>query len=454
MQKNCLLILFLFSFLFITCKKKNDPEPVGLLDVKKSGFSVKDSVYILSYNRYDTFYIENTGETTLRWVLEADPQLIKVNLASSELMPGAKNFLIVRLADHITIDQPFNTILKLTANGATRNIVVTHGMKNTVFLPANDIADAAFDQQHNTLYFISGKEDQLYKYNTVTHAFSALDLGTNPTCLALSPDFSYAVTGHDQLVTFIDLGSFSVFKAVQTDFTAHDIILNNQKMAYASGVHPAYGVKWISGDAASVFSMMLTHGLQYSGIHIEFDSSGKYIYANAPGVSSANLHKYRISNDTPYFDLSWPYHGEYDAGNKVWLSEKRDVIFSSTGNTFKARKSNDKLDMSYNGRLNNITAVAHLAHNAPANSVYLVSPYQPTGKPQVYVYDAISLLLKNTIAADVYKTMNDANYDEVVHSPQPKFVFCNAAGTTLFVIANMEELKTAHTWALQQLAVK
>jgi hypothetical protein len=310
------------------------------------------------------------------------------------------------------------------------------------------IVDAEYSRDLGKIAVVSTDPSQFHLLDPETNSIQSIDLVLPPNCVAIRFDGAFAIVGHNALVTYIDLSSMQVLHtwAVATD--AIDIILPSNGWAY---VFPRTD-QWTRIHCIELATGLdLTH-IGYSaraGTLARLHPSEEYIYGADNGLSPSDFEKYDIRTDTLILMYDSPYHGDYAFSGNVWISDDGMNLFARSSNVFTSSETRS-LDMIYDGNLAGISRVTWAEHSSAAGRVYVLGSSGYYGTVQLYAYEADYFAYMGMINLPKF-VVPSAEGGELLPT-MGKFVFANAAGTELYVLATgQQDSGFENTWAVIKL---
>jgi len=242
---------------------------------------------------------------------------------------------------------PFRIATRYTVSGSSATALPTT-LARPKSLLAHDVVDAAMSKPLNAIVMASTTpSNALYVYDLATSTEQRVALSKAPTSLTLSPDGLTAVTGHDALLSAVDLSRLTVHEvAVAT--TVWDMVLDAGDTVQ---VFPAedqwvdlFTVNLDTGAASSAWSSL------YEKTRARLHPSGDRMYLLDTQLSPENLRRYSLTAGTPAAAGQAPYWGDWALCGNFWFGEAGDRIYTACGNTFTSDADLSK-DMLYAGRI-------------------------------------------------------------------------------------------------------
>ena len=296
------------------------------------------------------------------------------------------------------------------------------------------VLDAEYSKQLDRIVAVSTQpSNQLHIYDPISGLSSAVSLTVAPTSVSVSPDGMHAAVGHNGLISYVDLITETVDTVITTTADAYDIVLAGNRYAY---VFPRTGYQIRCINISNETESLSTSYNMYERTTAKLHPGGSAMYgADNSGISPADIRKYDIAGGTAAVLYDSPYHGDYSMCGELWLSEDGLRIFTKCGNVFRSspnRYSSGSTpdDMTYNGKLSQLSNIRHLSHSSAANQVVAISATYTTQiistVMQWYDYTDLTYLKSMTLP---HFLANSSHF-----SGHGRFVFFNSLGTKVFVI--------------------
>jgi len=295
------------------------------------------------------------------------------------------------------------------------------------------VVDAEFSKQLNRIITVSTTpSNRLHIYNPENSTETFVNLPSAPTCVSVSPDGFYAAVGHSAAVSYINLKTASLLKTFTLSSSIADVVLAGNGYAYAfatTGSQNGLSINLASGAVTKQTGGFMTTA------KAKRHPSGNSIYCTYNNATPIDIYKISISNGTLAFLYDSPYHGDFNMGGDLWLSEDGLRIFTKCGNVFHSSETRAE-DMTYGGALPGIIYVTHMSHSGTAGKVAVI-PATATGQTttsdtEIWLFDYEYLSLDAKIALPKFKV------NQVSYNAHGRFVFFNPAGDKCYVIGQSD----------------
>lgn len=375
------------------------------------------------------------GLLVYRWTLEAAP----AGSTASILTPGNAWLAFTpdkegtyRLSLKVTDPQGLSSLvdITLTVSGVARR------------LPYNMIDAEYSDSLERLVAITTTPTNSLQIINLATGQQQGIALPLIPTSVSVSPDGKNAVVGHDGAVTHVDLQQAKILKFVDgIGFEVFDIALGGGGIAYASG---GVSLQW-----DSLYAINLITGVTQAGTDWGFRAASRLrvvphlnaVYSITTDVSPTDLDKYSIGTLPPVHLYDSPYHGDYNMGTNLWVTEDGLSILTAGGVLFQTAAQQAQ-DMRYQRTLPDVSQsqgdiyheVLHADHSQEV-AKFVVASFEHSfytsgglGAVSLNVYTTPWLNLESSLS------LNGLTLDGGGEAVMPQFVFFNSNGTKRYAI--------------------
>ncbi|MFV0378707.1 MAG: BACON domain-containing protein [Mangrovibacterium sp.] len=271
-----------------------------------------------------TFDFSNNGNGILAWGFDGLPAWLTISKSNGTLysynwetvalicdrsklpLPGLNSATIyLKSNDSSTPSYPLTVTAR--APGSNANIRALEG----------NIVDASFDKNKNILYYATSQPNKLIAYDVAAKSIlHEVALSKAPTCLAISEDFTKALTGHGGVISVVDLNNHSVSKTIDIIGTVADVeFAANNWCAYTEGGN--YNIQH-----TTIYWVNLSDGSLTEGSHVYEDCLIKkvpnldYLIGSETEVSSG-VYVYDINNRTEKADIFESFRNFWFAGNYI-----------------------------------------------------------------------------------------------------------------------------------------
>ncbi|MEO0439062.1 MAG: hypothetical protein AAF098_19450, partial [Pseudomonadota bacterium] len=159
-----------------------------------------------------------------------------------------------------------------------------------------------------------------------------------------------------------------------------------------------------------------------------------WVYGADVGVSPSDFEKWNVDTFPPTSIGDSPYHGDFNIGGNIWISEDADRAVVAGGNTFNL-SSDSAIDMTYSGGVDDGLRVQWADHSTEVDTWAVVSGQGADAKfmGSVLLYsDQFFNLIESRPIADIPTASGGAANVSATH------VFFADDGNQIFVILQGE----------------
>lgn len=401
-----------------------------------SAFSVtQDRLDFKNTETTKSFYIKNEGNVPLDWSLTINQDFLNAIPSSGKINANDSVEVNVEVSkDNLDMDR-YEAHIQISSDSLPfRFIAVTMvNFEETKWLLQDFIADAEYDKSNDRIIAVTAMTNKLIVIDPETESLKELDVKMPASCVSVSSDGLYAAVGHMGAVSYVNLQEMQVEQVLGLTFDVFDIVLTARKWLY---VFPG------EGQHIPIYSINMSNGRTFNSWETIYDKtigklhpSEKYIYGATTGVSPSDFEKYAISGDAGARVLyESTYHGDYDFGGNIWISEDGNFLFAKSRNIFTATED-EATDMRYVKSLQGEGQVTCLDHSLKANKTFAVFSngfYSNIPINEVRKYDQdFNLTGTETLAKFL---LEDNNGNQVVRESEAQFGFFNAEGKKFYLL--------------------
>lgn len=422
----------------------NNPTPgVTIMTISKNNLSfgyLENTHSFLIRNLSDTPFDWNWTETSSSSVISASPN-------SGTLAAGASIEVTLTLDRSNMVTQIYNLAARISNNKGqsfSQLVEIRNYTEDKWFIGGN-VIDAEYDRVNDVMIVVSENPNQIRKFNLATNVEESLSLDNMPKCISISQDGNYAAVGHNGSFSYINLTSMTIENnyAVSTD--VYDIVLAPNNWVYITSSISYQKMRCVNlSDGQETFSQYNQIGSVPSypnSAKAKLHPSGNYIYATPHGIVPSDIDKYSITNGTAQFLYDSQYHGDYEFGNKFWLSENGSRIFTNSKNIFSSSSTQNN-DLIYLSSIQGLEGddskvIDIMDINTNSNRICALFVYNPDSfvyipSNKVRVYNAQFSLLREVEIPKHMTTNTNGGVD--FHESRGYFGFFNSSGTKFFVL--------------------
>lgn len=304
------------------------------------------------------------------------------------------------------------------------------------------VVDAEYNQSSDKLYVLSASYPyELRIFNVNDNTFNKIRLNNYPNCVSVDINGNYAVVGHYNKITYIDLITKSIKKEFDVSANISDIVLYDSTNIIAN-TDNADSIYWINSNTGKL--AVESFGTS-NGSHIKLHPKGNYILGTTPRfyykLSIANNKLVCLKSDSSDSD---------NLGFNFWFANNSNMVYTLFGNILLAGDSfTDKVNL-----------VSRLRSNLPYYQIYSVAESKKNRK--IYAAIKLSSLRVNSLAcfdASTYTLLNilplknipyPLNGKTEIAVASPRYVFANSTGDKIIVVA----VGDISSWCLEVLDAK
>ena len=397
------------------------PPPIGAASVSQVEFTGGTTTA--------SFVLSNTGSTAFDWVIAASDAWIGVQPRSGSLAPNAQS--------QVTVTKDLKQIPSGYADGFITISSTPAGVEIQlpVLASATDmwvldqrVIDAEYNAETDVIVTISADPSQLNIVHPSTGKVDHVALPVPPQCVSIQPDGAFAAVGHNAHISYVDLKKKTVERTYDTSSNVEDVVLAGNGRIYAFPANSEIDLK--TGGEQSVDGRVF----RTSSV-VRLHPSGQSLYSADRGTSPADISKFDISSGRLVGLGDSPYHGDYEMGGNLWLSEDGAKIFVAAGNVFRSSTVKSQ-DMIYAGQLEGVSGLRWVDTSSKAKRVFALDGgwyYKPQA-PGLRVYESDYLAFKGTVDLPPFRKPTNPTKVE----SQGYYVFVNDKAGQLYVLLNAD----------------
>lgn len=419
-------------------------------------YLVTDTLYYPTGIDQQHLTIENLGNTTLNFSITSSTGHIMPALTQGEMAAGTQNEIEVSIDRNALQLENCLTELYVDINGQISRVVICVEKKQLI--PSNIVA-AAYSKATDALVYAS-TDLSLTVYHPESRTSQSMTLPFVPTCLTLSTDGTHALVGHDGHVSYIDLTTLSVVCCPSITCNAFSVVLGPNEWAYVVPKRDQWvRIRNIDLNHPDNPEIMSAHNI-YAGANAILSPSGKAFYCAINGLSSDEINKYDIQNDTAVY-VSDVYYSN-PVGGKLWLSDGENRIITRLRSVYSTSDINNQ-DLNYQGRiifdpnLNSQPSIVWIDHNNLTRRFFIIfsanNYWDETNRPFVCINDSDNFAPLYSIPLETFISFNESGHI-VRHTPNPKFVFVNSEGNEIYVLTQALDGQQNPQWGLETLFIE
>jgi hypothetical protein len=258
----------------------------------------------------------------------------------------------------------------------------------------------------------------------------AIALPVDPAAVSIHPDESSAAVAHDGYMSIVDLEPLQLVDTLEVTADLFDVVLAANGYAYGTAGSPSQWQYLHSLELAT--GEENTASIRSRDSIIRLHPAGDRIYSTSRGITPGDVERFDIVDGIAQRAYDSPYHGDYDMGLDLWLSEDGARIFTASGTIL--RTSNVRMDdIVYEGALAT-DLIQSLDHSAAAGLIALVSRYNE----ELLLFDDALFELVDA------RPLPTVVVGSQTYATTGRFVFFSADGASVHVIAKAEDAPVVH----------
>ena len=365
-----------------------DPAPVAVADRFKSA-RTSDNVTLNAGSSYDP----NGLSLSYSWSLTDEP-------SGSSITPTGLDTSTVQFTPSVAGTYEFMLTVdngERQSAAKTVSVNVFGASEDIVHRLEGSIGDIEYSKALNKAVYISDSEPTAYILDLADFSVTSLDMGFMGFTVGVSPDGLFAAVSHAGKASLIDLTLEEITDTEDFAATWGDIVLDNNYIAHIIPSRDQW-VEFHSIDfAGNRFDS--TYGPR-AGSQTRMHPTKDLVIAANRGLSPSDFEQWDISTFPAAGYRDSPYHGDYNIGGNIWVSEAGDRFLVAGGNSFIS--SNDpNTDMTYSGALSDNASVKWADASSETGEWAVL-----TSSDQVNYYDIQFLNLASTQSLAPIPTTN------------------------------------------------
>lgn len=306
----------------------SNTTPVAKVDTSFVNANTKEEINVSAEPSYDS----DGDVLTYQWSIDNKPN-------GSQAVINASNVKIL----NFTPDLPGTYTLSLTVsdgkNTNSKTIIVqaiSDGLKSIKLNFSPD--SAVYSRGLDKLLIVNKQLDNLAIIDPTSKTIENIRVPDSIISVQLSPNGKLAAVLLDGQVNLVDIAQAKTIQMRTTGGQQTDAFITDEGIAYAIGQK---GGQWVTPSVTKIN--------MYTGDKTEYNNSA--FYGTQKGVYASKLNKVFLEEfgispaDIDFFTLDAmtgnvittgdsPYHGDYNVGNKLWLNNSQELVFTNAGTYF------------------------------------------------------------------------------------------------------------------------
>ncbi len=306
-------------------------------------------------------YDQDGDALTYAWSVESKPADAPAGIAQSN---GSELVF--------TPERPGSYILLLKVSDGKRPVVTRLDVKvlaqsaGTVALPFTPL-EARYSKSLDQAIMVSSAPNALKIVDPFSGLIKTVLLPAPAKALTLSADGKLGAVLHEGVVSLVDLASATLVQSSSSGGAQTEVFLTNGGVVFLIG---QTGGQWVTPAVTTINAR--------TGVQMPAPANGAghgYFYGVMRGVFSAiNNKAFAVSSGLSPTDLTYftvdpltsallsvgdsPYHGDYAIDSPLFLSNKEDLVFTSSGTFFRTDT------LAYAGRLGSTGSLISLSQSS------------------------------------------------------------------------------------------
>lgn len=302
--------------------------PIAKVDTSIIDANVKEEINISAEPSYDS----DGDVLTYQWNIDNKPN-------DSQAIINASNTKILKFIP----DVPGTYTLSLTVNdgkntNSTTIIVqaISDGLKSIKLNFAPD--SAVYTRGLDKLLIVNKQLDNLAIIDPTSKTIQNIRVPDSIISVQLSPNGKLAAVLLDGQVNLVDIAQAKTIQMRTTGGQQTDVFITDEGIAYVIGQK---GGQWVTPSVTKIN--------MYTGDTTEHNNS--VFYGTQKGIYASKINKVFLEEfglspaDIDFFKLDAttgdviatgdsPYHGDYNVGEKLWLNNSQELLFTNAGTYF------------------------------------------------------------------------------------------------------------------------
>ncbi len=417
-------ILGLIFFVFSCAEDNTEIIPEADFNISST------SIFFNSNEDMQQIEINNYGSGKIKWsVAITSGDFVNLRNSQGEIGAESNGSIIIDVDRQNLGEGVYQSELVLMVASETYTITVDVSTIPSMSLDFS-VIDADYSGHLNAIIAIDNTS-QLYLIDPKNQFVQTLDLEFPSNCLALSPDGTKALIGHNYAYSIVDLIDFEVERVNGLLIEVFDAVYANDEWIY---LFPAedqwvsiHGYNVLTGEELTSFDNI------YEKTIVKKHPSENYIYGISINSIPKDIEKYGFGN-RPERLSETPYHGDYPIGVDLWVNGEENYILTQAGTIFNLSESPVE-DLTYLSSLslsNSYIQAANFNHSRNENYLLVSSNnFQESSDLMIY--------------SDEWDLIDQVSFPPVEYDHQltsefrGQFVFFNTLGDQYYVLGFVPE---------------
>lgn len=407
--------------------------------------------------------IRNDGSGPLTWSFEEVPEWLTISQSSGKNMANTYSDITFTCDRGKLPIGSHSTVIKLKSNFADRpsiDITVTlrvAGIPDNVREIEGNVVRAAFDKNTNVLYYATSEPNKLVAYDVTTKTIlHEITLSKAPTCLTIKEDFNQALIGFNEMVSIVDLSSYTIVKSIEVADNVYDVEWGDDEWFCYSVLNSMYStpenLHWININSGETFET-ITPDIKIGAAYLNKVPNQPYIIASSKDNSPTGIYVFDIN--TKAYKSRF-----YDSSSDIWFFDGGEMMITGYSDVFRTSTltslSGDNIPApSKLGqiRINYSYSVPHWVDISTANHcIYALLSNFPgsSSSPEkgvIHQFSSVDYTIEKTYN---YECIFQPNLQTPVLEVYARYVFANRQGTELTILRKGNDTKL---WSIEFIPV-
>ncbi len=438
--------LVILAFFLVSCKKEGDVVPENI------SFTLSELDISIDHEAEDyALYLKNTGDAPFEWSVENTAPYLQISPSSGNIDVLDSIQIVLSIDRSNLLNQEYLTQIEINVNDEQSRIVTIRltNFKELKWVLEDEIVDAEYSRSLNMIVAASS-EPKLLLIDVLNRYIEQVELSAPATCVSVSPDGNYAITGHNGILTYVDLQNKEIILQKGLTFNVFDAILTEDNWSYlfpANGSWVSlYGTNLVTDEEVESFRNI--HDKTKGRLH----PSGDYIYGVSTNLTPGDIEKYSIEEGNAEILYDSPYHGDYYIGGDMWISSNDDFLIAKSGNIFELSEKQSE-DIIYKTRLASDSHYESISFSSNGELIYglAMDPFHfedEADKILVFskTYDLVKII-------GIPRSLVERHGSGVIEDAYGQFGFFNTSESHYFVITKTGEGASVQ-WAIATFEVE
>jgi Viral BACON domain len=443
-----------------------DIEDIGLISfvVAYSNFGSPTLHCSVSFLKFEasnqTFTIGNTSEGILNWNITGIPDWLVISSTSGSLNNGNSILITASLNwNNIPQSLDLSATLHINSNSTSSDYPIEVQVSPKAIIPPEVshingiVVDAEYSDASAIMVICTKSPNSLIVFNTNTNEANTISLSKTPNCVSLSEDGHKAVIGFSvSSVGYINIDNLEITRDYSIDCIPHDIVFGDNGWCYITPSVGQYAdLRNLNLNSDELVGM--NGNLVYGKTIIKKIHMKPYLIGTRPSLSPSGILiidiTKRIASDT----ISY-FHEEI--GDDFWISVNGTRLYAQNKKVYSLPEYNGQYYSTsppvYGQIETKLRNISGLFECPAINSIFVISSYSDYNYSSEYAtrieqYNTTNLNMINKFnVSSIPVTENGITH---IFETNPKFIFVNKEGSTLYAIKKIKETECCYVETIQ-----